>query len=144
MNLILVIGISELLYNSCILSFHKRVHHNLSPCRMCMQVGVNKRLMVFNEKGDSEAAKFEMILVNPIVTGQSEETDLEEEGCLSFPLIQGKVYRHKWISIEYQSISGEKKSLKLEGWPARLFQHEFDHLDKVRFVFEGKVMFRGE
>ena len=111
---------------------------------MCMQVGVNKRLMVFNEKGDSEAAKYEMILVNPIVTAQSEETDLEEEGCLSFPLIQGKVYRHKWISIEYQSISGEQKSLKLEGWPARLFQHEFNHLDKVSFVEEGNIIFREE
>lgn len=97
-------------------------------------MGVNKRLMVFNEKGDSDAASFEMILVNPVVTGQSDETDLEEEGCLSFPLILGKVYRHKWISVDYQNISGDKKSLKLEGWPARLFQHEFDHLDKVSNV----------
>lgn len=96
-----------------------------------MKVGVNKRLMVFNEKGDSENADFEMTLVNPVVTAQSEETDLEEEGCLSFPLILGKVYRNKWISVDYQNIKGEKKSLKLEGWPARLFQHEFDHLDKV-------------
>jgi peptide deformylase len=87
--------------------------------------------MVFNEKGDSENAEFEMTLVNPVVTAQSEETDLEEEGCLSFPLILGKVYRNKWISVDYQDIKGEKKSLKLEGWPARLFQHEFDHLDKV-------------
>ena len=87
--------------------------------------------MVFNEKGDDEEKAFEMILCNPVVTDKSEETDLEEEGCLSFPLIQGRVYRHKWISVDYQSVSGEKKSVKLEGWPARLFQHEFDHLDKV-------------
>ena len=87
--------------------------------------------MVFNEEGESDKSEFEMILVNPIVTSQSEETDLEEEGCLSFPLILGKVYRHKWITVDYQSVTGEKKSVKLEGWPARLFQHEFDHLDKV-------------
>ena len=87
--------------------------------------------MVFNEKGDKKNVDFEMILVNPKVIDQSVETDLEEEGCLSFPLIQGQVYRHKWISIDYQNIKGEKKSIKLEGWPARLFQHEFDHLDKV-------------
>lgn len=96
-----------------------------------LQVGVNKRLMVFNEEGEEDQKEFEMILVNPVVTSQSEVTDLEEEGCLSFPLIRGKVYRQTWITVDYQSITGEKKSVKLEGWPARLFQHEFDHLDKV-------------
>ena len=90
--------------------------------------------MVFNEKGESNEPNFEMIIVNPVITGQSTETDLEEEGCLSFPLIRGQVYRHRWITVDFQTITGEKKTLKMEGWPAQIFQHEYDHLDKVRFV----------
>ena len=91
--------------------------------------------MVFNEKGESNEPNYEMIIVNPVITGKSTETDLEEEGCLSFPLIRGQVYRHKWITVDFQSITGEKKSLKMEGWPAQIFQHEYDHLDKVTSVY---------
>ena len=96
---------------------------------------MNKRLMVFNEKGESNEPNFEMIIVNPIITGQSTETDLEEEGCLSFPLIRGQVYRHRWITVDFQTLTGEKKTLKMEGWPAQIFQHEYDHLDKVRTIY---------
>lgn len=98
------------------------------------QLGLNVRLMVFNEVGDQGKAEKEMILVNPVILGKSDEKDLREEGCLSFPLISGKVERHKWIEVEYQTISGEKIKKKFEGMPARIFQHEYDHLDKVLFI----------
>jgi peptide deformylase len=72
--------------------------------------------------------------VNPIILSTSEETDLQEEGCLSFPQINGQVYRHVWIEVEYQTITGETKQIKFDGFPARIFQHEYDHLDKVLFI----------
>jgi peptide deformylase len=95
------------------------------------QVGINKRLMVFNEKGEQTSPEKEMILVNPVITAHGEEQDEREEGCLSFPQIYGKVMRYKWIEVDYQDIVGTKMKAKLEGWPARVFQHEYDHLDKV-------------
>jgi peptide deformylase len=98
------------------------------------QVGINKRLMVFNEEGEKTKPEKEMILVNPVITAKGEEKDEREEGCLSFPQIYGKVMRHKWIEIDYQDIEGNKKKARLEGWPARVFQHEFDHLDKVSYT----------
>lgn len=73
------------------------------------QVGINKRLMVFNEAGEPEKKEQEMVLVNPVITAKSEETNLREEGCLSFPQIHGTVQRHTWVEVEYQAISGEKK-----------------------------------
>ena len=99
------------------------------------QVGINQRLMVFNELGDPGKPDKEMILVNPTILSKSDDKDLREEGCLSFPLISGKVERHKAIEVEYQSIlTGEKVRTKFEGMPARIFQHEYDHLDKVLFI----------
>jgi hypothetical protein len=56
------------------------------------QVGINKRLMVFNEKADDTLSEYEMILCNPVIIAHSEETDLKEEGCLSFPQIYGIFY----------------------------------------------------
>ena len=98
------------------------------------QVGVNKRLMVFNEEGDITKPQLEMVLANPVIVAKSEGMAVREEGCLSFPMINGKVSRHEWIEIEYQNISGEKVTKRLEGFPARIFQHEYDHLDKVLFI----------
>ena len=98
------------------------------------QVGINTRLMVFNEAGSPAKADKEMVLVNPTILATSEDKDLDEEGCLSFPLIKGRVERHLWIQVEYQSLTGAKVAVKLEGLPARIFQHEYDHLDKVLFI----------
>ena len=98
------------------------------------QVGLNARLMVFNEVGDRTKADREMVLVNPSILSASEERDVKEEGCLSFPLITGRVERHKWIEVQYQSVTGETIRKRFEGLPARIFQHEYDHLDKVLFI----------
>jgi peptide deformylase len=96
------------------------------------QVGINQRLMVFNEFADS--GKSDMILANPGIISKSEETDSKEEGCLSFPQINGDVIRSKWIEVEYTTVSGDKVQKRFEGLAARIFQHEYDHLDKVLFI----------
>lgn len=98
------------------------------------QVGINEKLMVFNEVGDPENAEKEMILVNPTIVSKSEDTNMREEGCLSFPQINGEVERSITIDVEYQTLTGEKKEVKLENLPARIFQHEYDHLDKILFI----------
>lgn len=98
------------------------------------QVGVNKKIMVFNEKGSSSKNETEMILVNPSIVERSSETDLMEEGCLSFPQIHGQVRRHVWVRVQYSNVLGQATECTLRGLPARIFQHEFDHLDKVLFI----------
>ncbi len=96
------------------------------------QVGINKRLMVFNEDGDPKSKEKEMILINPIIVSKSNKTVVGEEGCLSFPNIYGDVSRAQWITIDYQTLAGEKVTNHyFEGRNAIIFQHEYDHLDKV-------------
>eukprot|EP00968_Pinguiococcus_pyrenoidosus_P020062 scaffold2276_cov210-Pinguiococcus_pyrenoidosus.AAC.2 len=95
------------------------------------QVGVNKRLMVYNPEGDERKWVSEVVLVNPQIVARSEGTDEEEEGCLSFPEMSGVVERNKWIKVEAQSLQGKKIKKKFQGWEARIFQHEYDHLDGV-------------
>jgi peptide deformylase len=98
------------------------------------QVGVNKRLMVYNESGDRKKWLDEMIFVNPSITGLSEATEMGEEGCLSFPDMGGEVDRHKWIKVEAVNLKGKKVKRKFVGWEARIFQHEYDHLDGTVYV----------
>ena len=86
------------------------------------QVGINKRIFV----ADGGEGYIEMI--NPRITKKSGE-DIDLEGCLSVPDRQGYVRRALKITIEAQDRFGEHFTMETEGWQARIFQHEYDHLD---------------
>uniref|UniRef100_A0A7R9W3J9 Peptide deformylase n=1 Tax=Pseudictyota dubia TaxID=2749911 RepID=A0A7R9W3J9_9STRA len=98
------------------------------------QVGINKRLMVYNEHGDAKKWLSEVVLVNPKIVEFSDGTDTATEGCLSFPGMDGPVQRSKWIKVEAQSLKGKKIKKKYKGWEARIFQHEYDHLDGITYI----------
>jgi peptide deformylase len=98
------------------------------------QVGVNRRLMVYNPTGDSKKWLDETVLVNPKIVEYSEAKDEEIEGCLSFPDMNGEVVRSKWIKVEAVNLSGKKIKKKFTGWEARIFQHEYDHLDGIVYI----------
>ena len=98
------------------------------------QVGINKRLMVYNESGDKKRWMQEVVMVNPKIVEFSAGKDIEEEGCLSFPEMGGDVERSKWIKVEALNLKGKKIKKKFTGWEARIFQHEYDHLDGVVYI----------
>ena len=70
---------------------------------------------------------------NPKIIESSEKQILDIEGCLSFPNLHMKVWRAEWIVAEWQTYKGEARTQRLNGWTARIFQHEFDHLDGITF-----------
>lgn len=96
------------------------------------QVGINVQLMVFNpvgERGEGE----EIVLVNPRVNRYSKKMVLFDEGCLSFPQIYADVERPESVKIDARDIKGARFTVNLSGLPARVFQHEFDHLQGILF-----------
>eukprot|EP00193_Tetraselmis_chui_P022968 CAMPEP_0177777364 /NCGR_PEP_ID=MMETSP0491_2-20121128/15315_1 /TAXON_ID=63592 /ORGANISM="Tetraselmis chuii, Strain PLY429" /LENGTH=284 /DNA_ID=CAMNT_0019296433 /DNA_START=136 /DNA_END=990 /DNA_ORIENTATION=- len=107
------------------------------------QVGVNVRLMVFNPEGVRGSGR-EYVLANPRIISTSNTTERGEEGCLSFitdkGLILGDVDRATMVKIKAQDENGAKFQLKLEGWTARIFQHEFDHLQGKLFVDADRMI----
>lgn len=96
------------------------------------QVGVNVRLMVCNETGERGRGQ-EMILVNPEIVAASKATTTGEEGCLSFPGIYANVSRAVEIEVRAQNERAEVVQFKMSGWPAIIFQHEYDHLQGVLY-----------
>ncbi len=91
------------------------------------QVGRLRRLLVFEPTGEGGPTA----LVNPEVEWLAEETDLMAEGCLSIPGISVEVERPVAGRFRGLDTSGEAVLLELEGLPARIIQHEIDHLDGV-------------
>ena len=72
--------------------------------------------------------------INPVIVGKSKETQLLEEGCLSFPNLFLKILRHKSITVEYYNEKLEKSVDRFEDLWAQCIQHEIEHLDGVLFI----------
>jgi peptide deformylase len=87
------------------------------------QIGVVKRVFVFESEGDISEC------INPRILSTSEETVEDLEGCLSLPGAVMPVPRHLALELQYSDLSGETHLIQADGWMARVFQHEIDHLD---------------
>jgi peptide deformylase len=106
------------------------------------QVAVSQQLVVieYAEDEDEEddekasAAKKLFVLVNPEIVEKSEEMILGVEGCLSIPDLVGEVERHERIVVKALNRHGQPIKLKVDGWTARIFQHEIDHLDGILYT----------
>ena len=103
------------------------------------QIGLSERIIVveyFEREEDEEkedAPRKVWALLNPEIVKSSEETVLGVEGCLSIPGLVGEVERHAAIQIKGLNRYGKPTRIKAEGWLARIFQHEIDHLNGVLF-----------
>jgi len=102
------------------------------------QVYESKRVFIVasepNEK-HPDAPKMEpTAILNPKIISCSEELEKDWESCLSIPGFYGLVSRHKTIEVEYYTREGEKQTKKFEGFLARIFQHEFDHLNGLVYL----------
>lgn len=73
-------------------------------------------------------------IINPKVISSSKKMVKDYEGCLSIPGIRGIVPRHEWVDVEFITREGERLRMTLEKFPARIFQHEFDHLNGIVFL----------
>ncbi len=103
------------------------------------QVGVLKRLIVVDCDVESEK-KNPIVLVNPEIVEQSEESSIEGEGCLSCPGISVPIERSLWVKVSFYDLDGNACTVEADGLWARCFQHEIDHLDgKTLFESAGPV-----
>ncbi len=101
------------------------------------QVGISSRIIVveYAETDEEEAEAKLFALVNPeIVETSTDETLMGIEGCLSIPRLVGEVERYERIVVKGLNRNGKPVKIKAEGWLARVFQHEIDHLDGVLFT----------
>jgi peptide deformylase len=103
------------------------------------QVAESLRLVVIeyadDEKDGKEAAPKKLyVLANPEFIEKSEEMVLGVEACLSVPDLVGEVDRHEWVVVKGLNRHGKPIKVKAEGWLARIFQHEIDHLDGILYT----------
>lgn len=109
------------------------------------QVGVSKRLFVIDaapfaqdEELSPEEAKvlegFKKVFINPIMVEEKGSEWEFTEGCLSIPNIREDISRKAQITIQFLDENFNQQTLSLDGLPARVVQHEYDHIEGVLFT----------
>ena len=96
------------------------------------QVARPWRLFVANPTGEADRKDQEFVFVNPEIVART-GSGTGEEGCLSLPEVFGDVRRADRVTVEAFDLRGNLFSLDLRDLPARVIQHEFDHVDGVMF-----------
>lgn len=93
-----------------------------------IQVGMPLNFFVYDDSEDGDDPR---VLVNPVIVQESKECEIAEEGCLSFPGVYFEVERPSAVKVRGLDIDGKEIEIVADGFLARIFQHEIDHLRGV-------------
>lgn len=97
------------------------------------QVTLGYQLIVMNFEGDPERKDAECVAINPVVV-ESKGSVNDREGCLSFPGLYQNVRRAKSVKVQAYNLKGELFEMTCGDLPARVWQHEIDHLKGELFI----------
>jgi peptide deformylase len=111
------------------------------------QVGVSKRIIVMEDRPEMTAGLRQdvlmererepqplRVLINPVMTLVGTQTRDFFEGCLSITGYTAMVTRHREVAVSYLDAEGNPQEWRARGWPARVMQHEYDHLERVLYT----------
>jgi peptide deformylase len=102
------------------------------------QIGINWRVVIFGGTGpnprypDAPPIPY-TVLINPTITPLTDELESGWEGCLSVPGMRGVVARPRRVRYQGYGLAGESIDRTVEGFHARVVQHECDHLDGILY-----------
>jgi peptide deformylase len=108
----------------------KLMHDALGVGLAATQLGVLHRVLVYRAYAEDPLTA----LVNPVIDWRSDELEAAEEGCLSLPGVHVEVERAARIRVSAQDERGQRLQVEAEGLPARVIQHEVDHLDGILII----------
>lgn len=102
------------------------------------QISISKQLIIIASRPSNRYPHAPLmeptVMINPSFKALSALTEKDWEGCLSIPGIRALVPRYKSIKINYTNTQGQHLENELEGFVARVFQHEFDHLEGTVYL----------
>jgi peptide deformylase len=102
------------------------------------QVGVDQRIFIVAPEPSARYPQAPeqppIVMINPVLRRHSKATIADWEGCLSIPGIRAKVPRYKTVEIEFMQLDGKRYRARLKDFVARIFQHEFDHINGLVYL----------
>lgn len=102
------------------------------------QVGISRRFFILSSHPNARYPHAPdvppFVVINPEILAHAATTNKDWEGCLSLPGLRGLVPRYDWVNVRYLDRDGRTVETHYEGFLARVFQHELDHLDGRVFI----------
>ncbi len=117
-------------------SMYNTMHKATGVGLAAPQIGSDFALTVIDISKTEDRKKVRtepLTLINPVIKDYHGEITLEE-GCLSIPYVRGDVTRPETIFVEFQDLDLNKHYVEINGYLARVAQHEIDHLNGILFI----------
>ena len=108
--------------------------HEISAALAAVQVDRLKRVLIIRGDFDNKNNREFIALINPKIIKYEGQITKDYEGCLSVKDIYGMVPRYSKIRIRALNVSGQEIQMKVSGFPARVLQHEIDHMEGKLFI----------
>ena len=108
-----------------------RMHASNGVGLAAPQVGLRRRILVMNPTGEEGADR---VLINPEILERGGDETTYEEGCLSFPSVYAEIRRPDRCKVRFHTVDGVEHEEEFTGFPSRVVQHEYDHLEGVLLV----------
>jgi peptide deformylase len=110
------------------------------------QIGISKRIIVveFGDEEDETVPNQLYVIINPEIIKESNDKVSGIEGCLSVPGVVGNVDRSRAVTVRGQNIHGKPVKIRAQGWLARIFQHEIDHINGVLYTDRAEEIWKPE
>jgi peptide deformylase len=108
--------------------------HEISAALSAVQIGDLKRVVIIRSDIDNKESQDFTALINPQIVKYEGEITPDYEGCLSVAGIYGKVPRYEKIRVKAMDINGDEVRFKVDGFLARVIQHEIDHTNGIVFI----------
>jgi len=110
------------------------------------QIGVSKRVIVveFGHEDDETVPNQLYVVINPEIVKQSNDKVSGIEGCLSVPGVVGEVDRARVVTVQGQDSDGKRIKIRAQGWLARIFQHEIDHINGMLYTDRAENIWQPE
>ncbi len=98
------------------------------------QIGTSLRIFIMYLPENKNKIREQIIVINPKIISVSKKLERDQEGCLSLPGYIGFVVRPQQIKVEFFNEFGQKCQRTFNGFNARIFQHEYDHLEGILYI----------
>jgi peptide deformylase len=106
----------------------------LGAALAAVQIGETIRLTVIRNNFENAEDNTFLTFINPEIVQKSRDFVLDVEGCLSVPGYYARIPRANKIKVKAETLDGDEVRMTLEGFPARVFQHEIDHMHGKLFI----------
>ncbi len=108
--------------------------HEVAVALAAIQIDVALRIVVIRNNFEDKSDRTFTTFINPVITKYEGKVESDFEGCLSITSLYGRVPRHTRIRVKAMNLNGKEFRMTLDGFMARLLQHEVDHNNGIVFI----------